>query len=48
MERVDPYPFIWADETMYPPSLVKLTYLPSIVINGTVGLPTPVLMRIPE
>ena len=31
-----------------PTSLVKLAYLPSIMINGTVGLPTPVLMRIPE
>src|SRR3954469_18875548 len=30
-----------------PTSLVKLAYLPSAVINGAVGLPTPVLMRIP-
>ena len=31
-----------------PTSLVKLAYLPSAVINGSVGLLTPVLMRIPE
>ena len=31
-----------------PTSLVKLAYLPSAVINGTVGLPMPVLMRIPQ
>ena len=31
-----------------PTSLVKLAYLPSAVINSAVGLPTPVLMRIPE
>src|SRR5512140_3709113 len=30
-----------------PTSLVKLAYLPSAVANGSVGLPTPVLMRIP-
>ena len=29
-------------------SLVKLAYLPSAAVNGAVGLPTPVLMRIPE
>ena len=31
-----------------PTGLVKLTYLPSAAINGAVGLPTSVLMRIPE
>ena len=31
-----------------PTSLVKLAYLPSAMINGTVGLPTPILMRIPQ
>ena len=31
-----------------PTSLVQLAYLPSAVINGAVGLPMPVLMRIPE
>ena len=31
-----------------PTNLVKLAYLPSAIINGAVGLPTPVLMRIPE
>ena len=47
-EKVDPYPLIWEDALCAPTSLVKLAYLPSAVINGTVGLPTPVLMRIPE
>ena len=47
MKKVNPYPFIWADETIVPTSLVKLAYPPSAVINSTVGLPTPVLMRIP-
>ena len=42
-EKVDPYPLIWVDA---PTSLVKLTYLPSAIVNGVVGLPTPVLMRI--
>ena len=31
-----------------PTGLIKLAYLPSVVINGAVGLPTPVLMRILE
>ena len=31
-----------------PTSLVKLAYLPSAAINGAVGLPTSVLMGIPE
>ena len=31
-----------------PTGLVKLAFLPSAAINGAVGLPTPVLMRIPE
>ena len=31
-----------------PTVLVKLAYLPSATINGAVGLPTSVLMRIPE
>ena len=30
-----------------PTILVKLAYPPSAVIDGAVGLPTPVLMRIP-
>ena len=31
-----------------PTSLVKLAYPPSVTINGAVGLPTSVLMRIPD
>ena len=31
-----------------PTGLIKLAYLPSAAVNGAVGLPTPVLMRIPE
>ena len=47
MERVDPYPLIWADEVYASPTgLVKLAYAPSVTINGAVGLPTYVLMRI--
>ena len=47
-EKVDPYPLIWVDATTCPHQPGKLAYLPSSVINGAVGLPTPVLMRIPE
>ena len=47
MERVDPYPLIWAAETMSPTSLIKLAYLPSAAVNGAVGLPMPVLMKNP-
>ena len=46
-KKVKPCPFIRAAETMRPTSLVKLAYPPSAIINGAVGLPTPVLMRIP-
>ena len=35
-------------ETRVPTGLVKLAYLPSVTINGAVGLPTSVLMGIPE
>ena len=42
------YPLIWADGNMRPHRPDKLTYLPSATINGAVGLPTSVLMRIPE
>ena len=48
MKKVDPYPLIWADETISPHQPNKLAYLPSAAVNGAVGLPTPVLMRIPE
>ena len=30
-----------------PTVLIKLAYLPSAAVDGAVGLPTPVLMRIP-
>ena len=45
---LDLYPLIWADENMRPPGPIKLAYLPSAAINGAVGLPTSVLMGIPE
>src|SRR3954471_9733777 len=48
MKRVDPYPIYGRTRLRVPTSLVKLAYLPSAVINGAVGLPTPVLMRILE
>ena len=48
VKGLDLYPLIWADETCVPTGLVKLTYLPSVTINGAVGLPTSVLMGIPE
>ena len=31
-----------------PTGLIKLAYLPSAAVNGAVGLPMPVLMRIHE
>ena len=48
VKGLDLYPLIWADETMRPTGLIKLAFLPSATINGAVGLPTSVLMRIPE
>ena len=48
VKKVNPCPFIRAEETMrLPTCLVNLAYSPSAVIDGAVGLPTPVLMRIP-
>ena len=47
-EKVDPYPLIWADATMRPHQPGKTRLSPSTVMNGAVGLPTPVLMIIPE
>ena len=48
-EKVDPYPLIYGRTKLcVPTGLVKLAFLPSTAINGAVGLPTSVLMRIPE
>ena len=44
----NPYPFIKMVKKCAPPHLpVKITHFPSATIDGTVGLPIPVLMRIP-
>ena len=48
VKKVDPYPLIWEDGIARPHPPGKLAYLPSTVINGTVGLPMAILMRIPE
>ena len=48
VKGLDLYPLIWADRNTRPPGLVKLPYLPSVTINGAVGLPMSVLMGIPE
>ena len=42
------YLLIWADEACAPTGLIKLAYLPSAAINRAVGLPTSVLLGIPE
>ena len=47
MERRILIPLYGQTRLCAPTSLVKLAYLPSVVINGAVGLPTPLLMRIP-
>ena len=47
VKGLDLYPLIWADETKRPHLPGKLAYPLSAAIDGTVGLPTPVLMRIP-
>ena len=42
------YPFIEATKAVrLPTSLLRIAYFPSAMIDGTVGLPIPVLMRIP-
>ena len=41
-------PYMGSQNYEPPTGLIKLAYLPSAVVNGAVGLPTPVLMRIPE
>ena len=47
-KRVDPYLFIEAVEIMRLPTCpVKLAHSPKRRVNGAVGLPTPVLTRIP-
>ena len=49
VKEVDPYPLIYGRMKLCVPTrLVKLAYLPSAAINGVVGLPTSVLMGIPE
>ena len=47
MERRILIPLYGRTKLCVPTSLVKLAYPPSTVIDGAVGLPTPVLMRIP-
>ena len=47
-KKRNPCPFIGVEETIrLPTCLVKLAYSPSTVIDGAVGLPVFVLMRIP-
>ena len=42
------YPFIEAmRKVRLPTSLLRIAYFPSATIDGTGGLPVPVLMRIP-
>ena len=42
------YPFIEATkEVRLPTRLLRIAYFPSAMIDGAVGLPIPVLMRIP-
>ena len=41
-------PYMGGQNYEPPADLIKLAYLPSAAVNGAVGLPTPVLMRIPE
>ena len=47
VKEENPYLFIKAVETMPPHLPIKITYSPSATIDGTVGLPIPVLMGIP-
>ena len=41
-------PYMGGQNYEPPTGLIKLAYLPTTAVNGAVGLPTPVLMRIPE
>ena len=44
----NPYPFIEATKTVRLPTCpLKIAYFPNATIDGAVGLPIPVLMRIP-
>ena len=47
VKEENPYLFIKAVETMPPHLPIKIAYFPSATIDGAVGLPIPVLMRIP-
>ena len=47
IERLILIPLYGRTKLSVPTCLVKLAYTPSAVIDGAVGLPTPVLMRIP-
>jgi len=47
-ERVDPYPLIKAVNIMRLPTLLQTCLFPKGRAYGTVGLPTLVLMRIPQ
>ena len=43
----DPYPFIEVAKTVRLPTCpLKIAYFPSATIDGVVGLPIPVMMRI--
>ena len=47
VKKGDPYPFIEVTKTVRLPTCpLKITYFPSATIDGAVGLPVPVLMRI--
>ena len=47
-EKVNLCPFIRAEEAMILPAwLAKTAYSPGTVIDGAIGLPTTILMRIP-
>ena len=46
-EKVDPYLLIKAVNIKHPPASLKTRIFPRGRADGTVGLPKPVLMRIP-
>ena len=48
VKGLDLIPLYGRTETCIRTDLIKLAYLPSAAINGAVGLPTSVLMGIPE
>ena len=48
-EKGNPYLFIKGGSSHVPPLLpVKIAYSPSAMVDGVVGIPTPILMRIPR